>query len=287
MAVMRNGDLGVFPLEPTDGSDGKWGFGDVHSGNTGKLPWAMWWFTLETNDSHSSNQPSLGGYGCGVLILGRPGRSLRDLALDSCPPDTIRKMKVDFRHMEAEMDDLAANMAAISASSARVSAALQDRHRRGAQLAGTERGRSREIDWDRSLWGRSRGWVSPRFGRWSQPHVSFCSVCVPTPFLPDPVSLQGCRRCCGSCRRWWRCRGGCGAGRGRSPLVPCAATPAPAPSCATTATCPPSVPSRTRATPSWPSWPSASAHASGAFTLEPDVGSAGKCGFGGVHSGAY
>lgn len=48
-------------------------------------------------------------------------------------------MKVDFRHMEAEMDDLAANMAAISASSARVSAALQDRHRRGAQLAGTER----------------------------------------------------------------------------------------------------------------------------------------------------
>lgn len=47
-------------------------------------------------------------------------------------------MKVDFRHMEAEMDDLAANMAAISASSARVSAALQDRHRRGAQLAGME-----------------------------------------------------------------------------------------------------------------------------------------------------
>ncbi|NWV82169.1 VPS51 protein, partial [Dasyornis broadbenti] len=52
--------------------------------------------------------------------------------------DTIRKMKVDFRHMEAEMDDLAANMAAISASSARVSAALQDRHRRGAQLAGVQ-----------------------------------------------------------------------------------------------------------------------------------------------------
>ncbi|KQK74185.1 hypothetical protein AAES_158778 [Amazona aestiva] len=51
--------------------------------------------------------------------------------------DTIRKMKVDFRHMEAEMDNLAANMAAISTSSARVSAALQDRHRRGAQLAGT------------------------------------------------------------------------------------------------------------------------------------------------------
>ncbi|OPJ74233.1 hypothetical protein AV530_013586 [Patagioenas fasciata monilis] len=55
--------------------------------------------------------------------------------------DTIRKMKVDFRRMEAEMDDLAANMAAISTSSARVSAALQDRHRRGAQLAGTARGR--------------------------------------------------------------------------------------------------------------------------------------------------
>lgn len=55
----------------------------------------------------------------------------------SCSPDTIRKMKVDFRRMEAEMDDLAANMAAISTSSARVSAALQERHRRGAQLAGT------------------------------------------------------------------------------------------------------------------------------------------------------
>ncbi|NXS86675.1 VPS51 protein, partial [Erpornis zantholeuca] len=49
--------------------------------------------------------------------------------------DTIRKMKVDFRHMEAEMDDLAANMAAISASSARVSAALQERHRRGGARA--------------------------------------------------------------------------------------------------------------------------------------------------------
>lgn len=77
------------------------------------------------------------GVGCGVL--GGAGQP-RDLSLDSCSPDTIRKMKVDFRHMEAEMDDLAANMAAISASSARVSAALQDRHRRGAQLAGTERG---------------------------------------------------------------------------------------------------------------------------------------------------
>lgn len=53
-------------------------------------------------------------------------------------------MKVDFRRMEAEMDDLASNMAAISASSARVSAALQDRHRRGAQLAGMWRERSRE-----------------------------------------------------------------------------------------------------------------------------------------------
>ena len=53
-------------------------------------------------------------------------------------------MKVDFRRMEAEMDDLASNMAAISASSARVSAALQDRHRRGAQLAGMGRERPQE-----------------------------------------------------------------------------------------------------------------------------------------------
>lgn len=44
------------------------------------------------------------------------------------------------------MDDLAANMAAISTSSARVSAALQDRHRRGAQLAGTESGGPQEAD---------------------------------------------------------------------------------------------------------------------------------------------
>lgn len=66
---------------------------------------------------------------------------LRDpwVSFFSLPPDTIRKMKVDFRRMEAEMDDLAANMAAISTSSARVSAALQDRHRRGAQLAGMGR----------------------------------------------------------------------------------------------------------------------------------------------------
>ncbi|XP_061209595.1 vacuolar protein sorting-associated protein 51 homolog, partial [Neopsephotus bourkii] len=70
--------------------------------------------------------------------------------------DTIRKMKVDFRHMEAEMDDLAANMAAISTSSARVSAALQDRHRRGAQLAGTGGGGGQ--DW--ACGGRS--WRGPR-----------------------------------------------------------------------------------------------------------------------------
>uniref|UniRef100_U3KA92 Vacuolar protein sorting-associated protein 51 homolog n=1 Tax=Ficedula albicollis TaxID=59894 RepID=U3KA92_FICAL len=71
--------------------------------------------------------------------------------------DTIRKMKVDFRHMEAEMDDLAANMAAISASSARVSAALQERHRRGAQLAGTGPGRFTGAD----QWGVSRGGCPP------------------------------------------------------------------------------------------------------------------------------
>lgn len=62
-------------------------------------------------------------------------------------------MKVDFRRMEAEMDDLAANMAAISTSSARVSAALQDRHRRGAQLAGTARERGGRAGGAGEIWG--------------------------------------------------------------------------------------------------------------------------------------
>ncbi|XP_061223907.1 vacuolar protein sorting-associated protein 51 homolog, partial [Neopsephotus bourkii] len=74
--------------------------------------------------------------------------------------DTIRKMKVDFRHMEAEMDDLAANMAAISTSSARVSAALQDRHRRGAQLAGVQV-LLRKLQSLLEVPGRLRLWAAP------------------------------------------------------------------------------------------------------------------------------
>eukprot|EP00076_Gallus_gallus_P020868 XP_015141684.1 vacuolar protein sorting-associated protein 51 homolog isoform X1 [Gallus gallus] len=74
--------------------------------------------------------------------------------------DTIRKMKVDFRRMEAEMDDLASNMAAISASSARVSAALQDRHRRGAQLAGVQ-ALLRKLQSLVEVPGRLRRWAAP------------------------------------------------------------------------------------------------------------------------------
>ncbi|NWR79831.1 VPS51 protein, partial [Centropus unirufus] len=74
--------------------------------------------------------------------------------------DTIRKMKVDFRRMEAEMADLAANMAAISTSSARVSAALQDRHRRGAQLAGVQ-ALLRKLQSLVEVPGRLRRWAAP------------------------------------------------------------------------------------------------------------------------------
>ncbi|XP_069713260.1 vacuolar protein sorting-associated protein 51 homolog [Phaenicophaeus curvirostris] len=74
--------------------------------------------------------------------------------------DTIRKMKVDFRRMEAEMADLAANMSAISTSSARVSAALQDRHRRGAQLAGVQ-ALLRKLQSLVEVPGRLRRWAAP------------------------------------------------------------------------------------------------------------------------------
>ncbi len=51
--------------------------------------------------------------------------------------DTIRKMRVDFRAMEDEMDRLADEMGDISASSARVGDALRERRRRIGQLSGT------------------------------------------------------------------------------------------------------------------------------------------------------
>ncbi|KYO33754.1 vacuolar sorting-associated protein 51-like protein [Alligator mississippiensis] len=50
--------------------------------------------------------------------------------------DTIRTMKNDFKRMEDEMDGLAANMAAITESSARVSSTLRDRHEQIAKLSG-------------------------------------------------------------------------------------------------------------------------------------------------------
>lgn len=57
-------------------------------------------------------------------------------------PDTIRKMKNDFRKMEDEMDRLATNMAVITDFSARISATLQDRHERITKLAGGPRPRA-------------------------------------------------------------------------------------------------------------------------------------------------
>lgn len=54
----------------------------------------------------------------------------------SCFPDTIRKMKNDFKKMEDEMDCLSANMAAITEFSARISGTLQDQHTQITKLSG-------------------------------------------------------------------------------------------------------------------------------------------------------
>lgn len=51
-------------------------------------------------------------------------------------PDTIRKMKNDFKKMEDEMDCLSANMAAITEFSARISGTLQDQHAQITKLSG-------------------------------------------------------------------------------------------------------------------------------------------------------
>lgn len=51
-------------------------------------------------------------------------------------PDTIRKMKNDFKKMEDEMDCLSANMAAITDFSASISGTLQDQHVQITKLSG-------------------------------------------------------------------------------------------------------------------------------------------------------
>lgn len=51
-------------------------------------------------------------------------------------PDTIRKMKNDFKKMEDEMDCLSANMAAITEFSASISGTLQDQHAQITKLSG-------------------------------------------------------------------------------------------------------------------------------------------------------
>lgn len=55
-------------------------------------------------------------------------------------PDTIRKMKNDFKKMEDEMDCLSANMAAITEFSARISGTLQDQHTQITKLSGEKLG---------------------------------------------------------------------------------------------------------------------------------------------------
>ena len=50
--------------------------------------------------------------------------------------DTIKKMRVDFRSMETEMDRLADKMQTITSSSVRVSSALRDNRRKVAELSG-------------------------------------------------------------------------------------------------------------------------------------------------------
>ena len=50
--------------------------------------------------------------------------------------DTIKKMRVDFRGMEAEMDRLAEKMSTITTSSARVSDALRNQRKKVAELSG-------------------------------------------------------------------------------------------------------------------------------------------------------
>ncbi|NWY48585.1 VPS51 protein, partial [Sylvia atricapilla] len=103
--------------------------------------------------------------------------------------DTIRKMKVDFRHMEAEMDDLAANMAAISASSARVSAALQDRHRRGAQLAGVQ-ALLRKLQALVEVPGRLRSWAGTEPARALRCHARARAVLRHYRHLPSFRAIE-------------------------------------------------------------------------------------------------
>lgn len=78
-----------------------------------------------------------GGRGRGPhWVVPRPPRVTSTPLFCIRTPDTIRKMKNDFRKMEDEMDRLATNMAVITDFSARISSTLQDRHERITKLAG-------------------------------------------------------------------------------------------------------------------------------------------------------
>lgn len=152
------------------------------------------------------------------------------------PPDTIRKMKNDFRKMEDEMDRLATNMAVITDFSARISATLQDRHERITKLAGGP---------------------CPRAGA----GAAYPEALGLTPPVPGP---QGSTRCCGSCSSSSSCPRASPSAWSWAPTGRrCATRAARGPSCSSTSTCPRSAPSRMTARSSRLAWLSSCGSASG------------------------
>lgn len=152
-------------------------------------------------------------------------------------PDTIRKMKNDFRKMEDEMDRLATNMAVITDFSARISATLQDRHERITKLAGGPLPQS----------GCQRGAVLGTLG-----------------LAPPAFAPQGSTRCCGSCSSSSSCPHASPSAWSWAPTGRrCGTRAARGPCCSSISTCPPSVPSRTTARSSQRAWPSSYGSASG------------------------
>lgn len=154
----------------------------------------------------------------------------------SALPDTIRKMKNDFRKMEDEMDRLATNMAVITDFSARISATLQDRHERITKLAGGP---------------------CPRGGaKAGHPQGFGANTTYPRP--------QGSMLCCGSCSSFSSCPHASPSVWNWVPMGRrCATRAARGPCCSSTSTCLHSVPSRMTARSSRLAWPSSYASASG------------------------
>lgn len=111
-----------------------------------------WWTRRPAWSSRSAHWTVICRHWCmktitnSYLLLVRKHRSHQYVALKyhvlsiwpilSHFPDTIRKMKNDFKKMEDEMDCLSANMAAITEFSARISGTLQDQHAQITKLSG-------------------------------------------------------------------------------------------------------------------------------------------------------